>query len=436
MSDSYQRTPHRGDLRKEQRTGNGGKRPDSFHRSFFLLVLGCTIAAILAAGVVILIRVAESETDGMNALLQSLKILSPLLLVLVAAFVMRRKSSSPGHFSKRMAAYCAMAGLSAGGAIWVTSPTQRAIADKLLEDNRELFQERAGQLAACRAQLDDYPVGTLGQTITAEQLAEFQSVKMNLNQSRHKLAEGWNTLLAADTDFVRLKPGTDPNDIMLGYDRPKPSFRSPDTYEYASEFNGKVDELAEAVYGAPYLWRREAEELVETFTPLRYLVIVRAGDTNPPVLTGEQFVPGYFSGEAFCFDLDGKRLIAAFSFAATNSESVEYTYKENSSVTAVANTAMHSLREDLIKSAWPAFWRKFHQLADAAVSPNKNLELPFTALALNEAKLAWMRKQIEEVAREQQVQEELECLESGSGSGSSEEAPPGNSAAPTPTPAN
>ena len=103
MSDTYERTPHRGDLRKEQRTKDGGKKPDSSYRSFFLLVLGCTIAAILAAGVVILIRVIESETDGMNTLIQSLKILSPLLPVLVVAFVMRKRSSTPGHISKRMA---------------------------------------------------------------------------------------------------------------------------------------------------------------------------------------------------------------------------------------------------------------------------------------------------------------------------------------------
>ena len=68
------------------------------------------------------------------------------------------------------------------------------------------------------------------------------------------------------------------------------------------------------------MWRREAEEFVETIKPLRSLVIVRAAEINPPVLTGEQFIPGYFGGEAFCFELEKKRLIAAFPFAATNSD--------------------------------------------------------------------------------------------------------------------
>ena len=123
-----------------------------------------------------------------------------------------------------------------------------------------------------------------------------------------------------------------------------------------------------------------------------------------------------FSGEAFCFELEGKRLIAGFSFAATNSERVNYTYEKNSSVTSVANSAMHSLQEDLILSAWPAFWQKLHQSARAADSANKELDLPFKPLALDEAKVAWMRKQIEEVVREQKVKEELARLEPGAGS--------------------
>ena len=414
MSDSYERKPSR-DERRHDPAGKGGR--NTAGSSFlFSALLGFTIAFFLAAGTVVLLRVIESETDGMNAFIQALMVLGPALLLLVAAIVVRKKSKSKRRFSKQVAGVCAVVGLAAGAALWVTSPTQRELADKLLEDNAVLFKQRAEQLAACRAQLDDYPPGTLGGKISAEQLVGLKSVKMNLNRSDYELSDGWNTLLATDTDFARLKPGSDPDDIMDRFDRPKPSFRSPDTYAYAPEFNGKIDELADSAYGDPYLWRREAEELVATFKPLRYLVIVRAADINQPLLTGEEFIPGYFSGEAFCFDLEEKRLIAGFLFAATNSERVSYTYEKNSNVTSVANSAMHSLQEDLTLAAWPAFWRKFHQLAQTAVSPNKELELPFKPLALREAKVAWMRKRIEEAVREQQVQEELESLESGAGS--------------------
>jgi len=414
MNKSYERKPNKDDRRHDPSDTGGEKRAGS---SFlFSALLGFTIAFFLAAGTVVLIRVIESETDGMNALIQALIVLGPAILLLVIAIVVRKKSKTKRRFSKQVAIVGTVAGLAAGAALWVTSPTERGMADKLLEDNATLFRQRAEQLAACRAQLDDYPPGSLDQKVTAEQMAELATVKMNLSRSKYALSEGWNTLLAADTDFARLKPGTAPDDIMDRFDRPKPSFRSPDTYAYGSDFNEKIDELAAAAYGDPYLWLRDAEELVETFTPLHYLVIVRVADINPPLLTGEQFIPGYFSGEAFCFELEGKRLIAGFSFAATNSERVNYTYEKNSSVTSVANSAMHSLQEDLILSAWPAFWQKLHQSAGAADSANKELELPFKSLALDEAKVAWMRKQIEEVVREQKVKEELARLEPGAGS--------------------
>jgi len=414
MNKSYERKPDRDDRRHDPSGKGGGKTAGS---SFlFSTLLGFTIGFFLAAGTVVLLRVIESETDGMNALIQALIVLVPAIVLLVVPIVIRKTSKPKKRFLKQVAGVGAVAGLAAGAALWVTSPTQRGLADKLLEDNETLFGQRAEQLAACRAQLDDYPPGSLDQKITAEQMAELAMVKMNLNRSKYALSEGWNTLLAADTDFARLKPGTAPDDIMDRFDRPKPSFRSPDTYAYGSDFNGKIDELADAAYGDPYLWLRDAEELVETFTPLRYLVIVRLADINPPLLTGEQFIPGYFNGEAFCFELEEKRLIAGFSFAATNSEHVNYTYEKNSSVTSVANSAMHSLQEDLVMGAWPAFWQKLHQFAPAAESANKELELPFKPLALDEAKVAWMRKQIEEVVREQKVKEELARLDPEAGS--------------------
>jgi len=376
---------------------------------------GFTIGFFIAATVVVWIRVANSEKDGMSAFVQAMMILVPAIVLTVIARILHKRSKSEGRVSKSIARFAALLGLAAGSAIWVAAPTQHKIAQKLLDDHRSLLESRVEQLAACRSQIDAYPTGSLKKRITSEQLAELKTVKMNLKGSKYSLDEGWNALLTTDTDFSRLKPGTDPDEMMDASARPTSSFRSPNVYTYSRDFSKEIDELAIMINGDPYVWPRDVEELLEFFVPIRYVIIVRMGEINPSVLTGKQYVSGYVSGEAFCFELEKKRLIAAFTFETTNSTKIEYTYKKNANLTAVANSAGHSLEEDLLNNTWPAFWNKLHELATVSVSSNQTIKLPYQKVALDEARLNVLRKRIMNAQREQKVKQGMAELESKSG---------------------
>ncbi len=372
---------------------------------------GFTIGFFIAAGAVVLIRVMANETDGMRALMQALAVFIPAFILTVIARTLHKRSKQGAGVSKMLAVFCGIIGLSTGSALWVTSPTEHGLAMKLLEENQELIEERVEQLAACRALMDDYPIRTLKEFISPEQLVELKTVKMNLTRSKYDLGKGWNTLLTTDTDFLRLKPGVAPDEVTDRSKRYRSLFRSPDVGTYSDVFNEKVDHLAEMAYGDnSYVWPREVEKILEFVIPVRYLIIVRTGEVTPPLLNGKTYLAGYLSGEAFCFDLADKRLIAAFLFETTNSGKVEYTYAKNAGVVGEANSAGHSLQEDLLDNTWPAFWNKFHQLASSAISSNNNLKLPFKQVAMDEARLNVLRKRIDDVNREHRVKQGMDEL--------------------------
>ncbi len=414
MNQSDDRNKSMANYRQNPTDGRGGL---NVNRSPVILsaLQGFTIGFFIAATVVVCIRVTSSETDGMNALVQSLMILVPAIVLTVIARILHKRSKSKGRVSKSIARFVGLLGLATGAAIWVAAPTQHQVAQKMLDDHRSLLESRVEQLADCRSQIEAYPTGSLKKRITSEQLAELKTVKMNLKRSKYNLSEGWNALLTTDTDFARLKPGTNPEEMMDDSDRPKSSFRSPDVYTYSREFSKEIDDLAEMTYGDPYLWPSDVEEFLEFFVPMRYVIIVRMGEINPAVLTGKQFISGYVSGEAFCFELEKKKLIAAFTFETTNSTKIEYTYKKNANVTAVANSAGHSLQENLLNNTWPAFWNRFHELASASASSNQTIELPYQKVALDEARLNVLRKRVMDAQREKKVKQGMAELESKSG---------------------
>ncbi len=412
MNHSDKRNKSLADYRQDQtsaRSGSGFSAPPVALST----LTGVTIGVFIGGAVVVLVRAMESETDGTTALRQAMMILVPVIVLTVIARILHKRSKNERRVSKVIVMLGTVLGLGLGGVIWFTAPTQDGIAQQLRQDNMPLIRTRAEQLAACRAQIDDYPIGSLKTKITAAQLAEFKTVKMNLKRNRYRVSEGWNTLLTTDTDFARLKAGTPPDEVMDSNDRPKSSFRSPDVYSYSKEFCDDVEEIAAMAYGDPNVWPRRIEELVDVVVPMRYVIIIRMGDINPTVLTGKKYIAGYASGEAFCFELEKKRLIAAFSFETTNSTTVEYTFKKNDNVAAEASAAGTSLQEDLLKNTWPAFWQRFHSVATASVSSNQSLTLPFKHVALSEAKLNVVRTKIMDARREREVKAGLEAVTSG-----------------------
>ncbi len=358
----------------------------------------------------LLVRAMGSESDGMRVLYHLLAVLVPALVLVLVGWVVRKRwkrSGRAGGISKMAAGLCGVVGLASGAALWVTVPTEFGIAEKMVEESRDLILGRAGQLAACRDLMESVPVGGLAGQLSAEQFAELEAVEMDFEHSDKELPSEWNALFTVDSDYARLKVDTDPDSIMDPWNRPTPAFYRPSDYRYSYDLKGKVDDIADLAYGDAAQWRSNLEILLAELKQLKYVVIVRKMGWNAPLLTGDRFANGYAEWEAFCFDLGGRRLIGGFVFAATNSEKVSYNYAKNAHVTAQADSAGKALEDDLEKNGWPAFWHRLHEVAKRAKSPYSGEKLPYQGLALAEAMLIMKAKQRVDAERAKAVEEKL-----------------------------
>ena len=88
---------------------------------------------------------------------------------------------------------------------------------------------------------------------------------------------------------------------------------------------------------------------------------------------------------------------------------MEFTYAENASVAGKADSAMHSVLDDLNKNLWPAFWVRLHELAPKTKSDYSELQLPYKPVALNQAALNWLRKKNSDEEAAAKVQAELKA---------------------------
>ncbi len=395
-------------LRQQFKDGSGeGSEPTG---RIFSVLLGFTLGFLISAGVVVLLRTMISESDGTRALNQSLVIFVPSLILLVIALIVRKITKSAKGLSRPVGLIGGVIGIFYGAAIWVTVPTNKQIATEMLAGNRDLIRARAAALAGCRAQLDAIPAGTLGERITEAQLAELKGVAMDFRHNEYHLPETWNAILTVDTDYARLKPETDPDTIMDTWARPDSAFFPHGDFRHTHDLRDFVDNAAVAAYGSAYLWPDTLERQITELKQLKYLVILRLVKRNPPLLTGDEFKYGYIEGEAFCFDLEAKRLIAGFPFAATNSDEVNYNYAQNANVMAQADSAGAALSEDLDKNGWNAALHRLQVLAEGTLSPVSEEKLPYTELSLAEAMLVFNEKQRMDQEREKAVREKLQAV--------------------------
>lgn len=394
-------------LRQQPEDGSGdGSKPTA---KVFSTLLGFTLGFLIAAGVVVLLRTMKSESDGTRVLEQSLLIFGPALLLLVIVGIVRKIRKSEKGVSRPVGLIGACIGIFYGAAIWVAVPSNEQIATEMLAANRDLIRARAAAMAECRSLLDGIPPGTLEERISEAQLAELKGVHMDFRHNQYQLDETWNAILTVDTDYVRLKPETDPETIMDSWDRPDASFFPHGDFRHTHDLRNFVDNAALSAYGSPFLWPDSMERQINELKQLKYLVILRLVERNPPLLTGDDFKYGYIEGEAFCFELEAKRLIAGFSFAATNSDEVKYTYAQNANVMAQAESAGAALSEDLDKNGWNAALHRLHQIAGGTLSPVGGEKPPYTELSLAEAMLVFKETQRMEREREKAVREKLDA---------------------------
>lgn len=372
----------------------------------FSVLLGITVGFLIGAAILVLIRVIESETDGMNALIVCLQVFAPLALLTGFVWFFGRSNASGGmHLPLLLSAL--LIGGAVAGAISQMVPSEQQLAQTILSENRELFHTRAAQLAELHMLVESVPVGTAGDATTDEQKTALQELEMDVRNTDHPRGPEWNTLLTCKAEYARLKKDTDPQSIMDDWDRPNREFPRDDRYKYSSD--SEVDAIAVYAHSDDYVWMDELQRSLDDAQKMRYVIYLRVAKENSPVLTGEEFQGGFKSGDAFIYDLEKSEMVSSFSFAATNSERVEYTYAENENVAGKESSAMQSVIDDLDKNLWPAFWNRLHQLAPKTKSDYSDLELPYKPTALAQAYLIWQEKKKADEEAAVKVEAELKA---------------------------
>ena len=388
-------------------------------RWFFSLLIGLSIGFLIGATALVVIRGMESESDGMAALFSSLAIFAPIAIATGIVGFLGRSAKNPGSVNaddetpnsqtprmhKPLALTAFALGCGAAAALAVVVPTEQTLLDRKLAEHRPHIQKQAAMLADFRDQVDAIELGTAGDLLTDESKQNLKAIRFDFRDSDYPRIESWNTLLSSQAEYARLKKDTNPDEIMDSWDRPNPRFLRADRYQYSSD--SRVDHLAQLAYGDGYLFEDELSESIFDAEHMKYVIFVRVVDENPPVLTGEEFEGGFISAEAFVFDVEDSKIVAAFPFAATNSERVEYSYAENESVTGQADSAIHSVVEDLHKNLWPAFWVRIHELAPESKSDYSELKLPYKPVALASAYLNWQKQKQAEKETENKINSEL-----------------------------
>lgn len=360
-------------------------------KTILSLLLGFCIGFFLGAGAVVLIRGLSNETDGMTALTQALMIFGPAMILTGLIWFAQRADSK--RVMNKLAIFVALfGGLGFGAAIWFTAPTEIGMQEALLERNMPLILERVDQLAKIREQIEAIPFDALDGNDSDKQLAELRQTPFNFLRDDYDLPDEWNTLLASDTDFARIKAGTDPKTVMDRTEMPHSKFFFDDRYEYSVD--SEVDTIAQVAYGHDYMWLYETRQFVKKIQQLRYVCVIRMVYKTEPQLLKDQFVPGYQQGQVFCFDLETDKLIGAFTFSNTNTRSVDYKFDESGTNDDKENSAEFYLEKDLHENSWPAFWVKLHTVAEKATSNYMEETLPYendwltSATELAEAKKA------------------------------------------------
>lgn len=369
------------------------------------MLIGFCIGFLIAGGIVILLRTSTSESDGFRTLLHCLSVFIPAVVLLILTWIVQPNIQN-SVISKTSLYACMLVGLGAGSAVLVTSPTRQTIANRILNQNRELMNHRANQLASFHEQTTRYPVGSIDKQMEESQLATFSELTMNMYFEGYRLSESWNTLITSDADFARLKPGTDPNQMENSRNSRARKFGREDRYEYGS--NSWVDEFAVYSFSDESHRIDDVKRFAKEIQQLRYVFIIRLRNENPPIFRDAEYVPGFMEFEAFCFDCETDEMLGTFTFSSTNSNIVRYTYGESSSQ---ASEAMGSVVDDLQKNAWLSFWHRLHELNETVKSQYTNQELPFTPESLMEAELAWRMSKTQAAERSQFVAEQLENLD-------------------------
>ena len=343
-------------------------------KTLLSLAIGLTTGLALGAGAIVLLRGMESESDGLRALVPALAVVVPMLLVTVLLWWGQRGQTK--RVMNKLAIFVAMiGGLGFGAAIGFVAPTERSIINAMLLENKPTIQGKAKALVKFWDQVNAFSHEPLDGGFAEQQLEELRLAPLNLIKGGYDLSGSWNTLLAVETDFARLKLDTDPDTIMQSWDRPKPLFKT-DRYKYSNESG--VDQIASVAFGDSYLWTSEAQDFVAMMQQLEYVLIVRITDTKEAELGKDSYRPGLMRGQVFLFRFSDEQLVGGFDFVTTHSESIKYSFDETGTSEDEMESARNELKENLRDNAWPALCVKLHSVVESAISDFENLELPYT----------------------------------------------------------
>ncbi|MEM7698329.1 MAG: hypothetical protein AAF236_08000 [Verrucomicrobiota bacterium] len=361
---------------------------------FLFLFLGGAIGG-LAVG---LFRAMESETDFFNAL----KIAGPCVVVLLFAFLLfhflspKSKARSPFR-GKIGTLFVGVIGV--GLATWTLAPTQQKLTREALAKNKDYFEERAAKFFAIKQALADLPPasailpgGFLGEV---DQLADW-SGDLRTSTGTRVYGIDFDTVLLEPGDFARLEIDRDPDEVKKPSDHADLRLLGIGSRQ-GSFYHSAIDELAQAAFGDPgYYSPDQPEDLLEFMKNVRQVVVVRMEEPSLPLLDeGGKFYPGFLAGQAHVFELETADLLGSFSFAATNSDSLQYSYRENAEATAKASSAMAALSADLERNGGKALLHRIHQIAPGVNTgyPEGSLEMPYGDDALAAALLGALREQ-------------------------------------------
>ena len=363
------------------------------------LLFGVCIGLVMIAVPQILVRLTQNTAHGVLTAIWSAVTLAPVLVILIVTRYVQ-SSTKTRRYRRSLVLAGLVIGLIPGVLVYGMVKSEQQLTREFIEANRPLIEQRLSQLASVREQLDDFPRGSVSERITAEQITALKTTPFNLDFSKYDLPAEWDTLVTEESDYVHIKPG-----FQFGagkafegrygrhtaWDRELLDRQFKLEWQFNTGWRPRVDEYAGLMWDTTLLIREDIEHMVAEIEQLRYVVIVRMTDLNDAQLVGKQFLPGYYEGEVFCFDLENEKLIGAFPFATTNSKSVMTWNTEGASDAAKESGAVNSLEDDLKKNVFLAFWHQMHDIGESIAS-NRNVEpLPYDELALGEAKLIWQQ---------------------------------------------